>query len=221
MKNKFTLGAIAGITTVVLAVPMLAQMSSAATATTTGGTASSPAAWPSFTRPVPTQQQVKDRAAEDGAFLQNIDAMIAIQKSATQAHEAALTAAASIADDTQRQAAVQKADDDRRTTIQNAIAANPALQSAMPFGERGFGGRGGPGHGRNPAELAAKLGMTQAELKAALDGGKTIQQIAQEKGVTLPMPHRGGFGRMHDNDADDANVSSGSATQGASTASAQ
>jgi hypothetical protein len=185
--NKFTLGAIAGIVTVALAVPLLAQISSAATSGA-----------PKFTRPVPTQQQVQDMVARDDAFLKNVDAMVTVQKTATQAHEAALTAAASITDDTQRQAAVQKANDDERTAIQNAITANPDLKSAMmPFGGgRGFGeGKGGMmGRGPNTASLATKLGMTETDLKAALDGGKTIQQIAQEHGVTLPARTGGKHG---------------------------
>ncbi len=184
--NKFTLGAIAGISALALAVPIIAQVSSAATAAPTNGTTAS-AAKP-FTRPIPTQQQVLDMAAKDDAFLNNIDAFISLQKTAIEAHKTALTAAASVADATQRQAAVQKANDDERTAIQNGITANPGLKSAsmMGFGDRGPVGRGGSERAPNSAALATKLGMTEADLKAALAGGKTIQQIAQEKGVTLP-----------------------------------
>lgn len=146
MKKNFTLGAIAGITGMLIAVPLLAQVSSAATATATSSSAA--VTGRSFTRPVPTQQQVTDMAARDAAFLKNIDAFVTIQKSAMQAHQTALTAAAAITDDAQRQAAVQKAHEDMRTAIQNAIAANEDLQSAMmPFGHHGFGGPKGPGRG--------------------------------------------------------------------------
>ncbi|MFH0851978.1 MAG: hypothetical protein V1876_04490, partial [Candidatus Peregrinibacteria bacterium] len=204
--NKFTLGAIAGIATLTLAVPLLAQISSAADTTVTSAAATSK---PPFTRPAPTQQQVQDMAARDAAFLKNIDALMDIQKRAVQAHQDALTAAASIADDLLRRDAVQKADEDERTAIQSALTAAPDLQSAMmPFGQaqglRPFGGGRGHGEGKdgpgmmgrgpNVGNFAAKLGMTEAELKAALDGGKTIEQIATEKGVTLPA-RMGGKGR--------------------------
>ncbi len=188
MKNKFTLGVIAGMSSLALAVPIIAQVSSAASAPTESGatnTAFSPRVIPGS-----TQQSVQDLIARDNAFLANIDAMVTIQKNVAQTHIAALTAAASITDETQREAAVKTADQAERATVQNAITANAGLKSAMmPFG---FGGRGGSGHdGPNSAELAAKLGMTETELKAALAGGKTIQQIATEKGVTLPASPMG------------------------------
>ncbi len=191
--NKFTIGAVAGIAAIAIAVPLFAQLSNAATAGTTNGSASS------FTRSIPTQQQVTDMAAKDAAFLKNIDAFVTVEKSATQAHETALTAAAAITDDTQRQAAVQKANTDERTAIQNAVTANPDLKSAM-MSDHGFDGRGGPGMGPNFSDLATKLGMSEADLKTALAGGKTIQQIATEKGVTLPTPPMGGFGLGKDSD---------------------
>lgn len=205
MKNKFLLGAVAGITSVAIAVPLLAQMSSAASATTTSSTTTSTTgrSWFGWKHTIPTQQQVTDMAAHDAAFLKNIDAFVTIQKGALEAHEAALTAAAAITDDTARDAAVKKANQDMRTTIEAAITANPDLKSAMMFGEHGGPG----GHGPHMADLATKLGMTEAELKAAIDGGKTIQQIAQEKGITLPTPPMGMMGRGHghwgpDNDND-------------------
>ncbi len=187
--SKFTLGAMAGIATVALAVPFLAQISSAAST----GTAAK--------RPVPTQQQVTDMAAKDAAFLSNIDALVTVEKSAVQAHQTALTAAAAITDDTQRAAAVKAANDAERAAIQAAHTANPNLKSAMmPFGG-GRGGPGGPGmmgRGPNQADLASKLGMTETELKAALDSGKTVQELATEKGVTLPAPRKDGEGRGPD-----------------------
>lgn len=203
----FTLGAVAGITTLALAVPLLVQISSAA-ATGTG----------SFNRPVPTQQQVQDMATRDDAFLKNIDAFVVIQKSATQAHRDALSAAASIADDSERQAAVQQANLDQRAALQAALTANPDLKSSMmPFGGRGFGeGKGGPGmmgRGQNTAALASKLGMTEADLKAALDGGKTIQQIAQEHGVTLPARTGGKHGGWMGNDSEDGTEGGSSSAQ--------
>ena len=140
--NRFTAGAVAGIVTIGLAIPLLAQVVSAASVK-------------SSTRPAQTQQQVTDMAARDAAFLQNIDALVTLEKSAAQAHETALTAAAGIVDPVQRSAAVKKANDDERAAIQAALTANPALKSAMmPFA---FGGpkgatdkkTGGPSTGMN------------------------------------------------------------------------
>ncbi|MDB4978138.1 MAG: hypothetical protein JWM56_324 [Candidatus Peribacteria bacterium] len=182
---------IAGMSTLGLAVPILAQVSNAASTSSLTGTTSSTTVQ-QFTRPVPTQAEVQARATQDQAFLDTIDAMVVIQKKAMQVHKDALTAAAGIADDTARQQAVQAANDAMRTTIQNAITANPALKSAM-MGDHGFGG-GHEGFGRGPGDLAAKLGMTAAELKTALDSGKTVEQIATEKGITLPA--RGQFRNM-------------------------
>lgn len=202
MKNKtFALGAIAGISSVALAVPVLAQISSAQDTGTSTGTTSTTSAIAATTKvgaktwmkrgPDTTVAGIQTRIDHDSAFLTNIDAMIAIQKSATQTHKAALTAALSITDDTQRAAAVKAADEAERSSIETAVQANASLKDLMPFGGMGRPGFGG-GHGgmmkRGPggADLAAKLGMTEAGLKTALEGGKTIEQIATEKGVTLP-----------------------------------
>jgi len=52
-------------------------------------------------------------------------------------------------------------------------------------GGRGPGGRGGPGarFGDPIATAAAALTMSEADLHTALEGGKTIAQVAQDKGV--------------------------------------
>ena len=52
------------------------------------------------------------------------------------------------------------------------------------------GGMGTP----NTARMAARFGMTEEELKSALASGKTIQDIAKEKGVPSPG---GQFGRQN------------------------
>jgi len=52
--------------------------------------------------------------------------------------------------------------------------------------------QGGNG-GFNLSRMAQRLGMTEADLQAALSSGKTMQDIAKEKGVTLPAG-RGSFG---------------------------
>jgi hypothetical protein len=188
--STFTIGAVAGIVTLTLAVPLLVQIAGAA-----GTSSSSPSplsSWRSMMQHrIPTQQEVQAMADRDSAFLKNIDTLVTVEKTAKQAHLTALTAAAAIADDTQREAAVKKANEDERAAIQAAIAANSDLKGMMPFGPD-FGGKGGPGmmggRGENLSDLATKLGMSEADLKTALDGGKTIQEIAKEKGVTLPAP---------------------------------
>lgn len=200
MKHKFTLGALSGIAIVAVAVPVLAQFSSAAL----------PAPADDVTSPfarvhVLTQQEVTDMAARDEAYLANVDAFVAVQKEAVSAHVTALRTAAAIADDDQRHTAVREAHEAMRTTIDDAIEANPDLESARYSfgGGRGFGKHGvrGPG-GPHGADLSSKLGMTEDEFRAALDSGKSIEDIAAEKGVTLPgCPFREGgkgmgMGRM-------------------------
>lgn len=52
--------------------------------------------------------------------------------------------------------------------------------------------------GKHLAKFAEKLGMTEDELQAALDSGKTIQEIAEEQGVELKHSGKhGSFGRWH------------------------
>jgi hypothetical protein len=72
------------------------------------------------------------------------------------------------------------------TTAVFADDSNPPL----PFGERGPGGPGGPRGGRvlDGAALEAVAGvldMSTDELSAALEGGKTLQELADEAGVDM------------------------------------
>jgi hypothetical protein len=58
----------------------------------------------------------------------------------------------------------------------------------VPLVGLGGGHRGGPrgiGHGTELAAAATYLGMTQAELRTAQDGGKTLAAVAKEKGKTV------------------------------------
>jgi len=68
-------------------------------------------------------------------------------------------------------------------------ATNAFAQSSttLPFHGRGPGdGQGGRGLGTVELEAAAKvLGMTADELSTALQGGKTLQTIADETGVAI------------------------------------
>lgn len=202
MKKQFALGALAGASALVIAAPFVAQMagaqglSSSSTSTSAAGTASAGderRGPPMFAMQNPTQADVQSMIDRDTQFLANVDAAVTLQKQATQTHKTALEAALSITDEAQRTAAVRAAHEAMRTTIQDAMTANPDLRIGMHFG--GGKGHGGPGHGRGPEHLAEKLGMTAEELKTALDSGKTIEQIAQEKGITLPArpqrPDRG------------------------------
>src|SRR3990172_4921184 len=72
------------------------------------------------------------------------------------------------------------------TTTVLADDNNPPL----PFGERGPGGPGGPhgGRGLDGAALEAVaevLGMSTDDLSAALQEGKTLQELADEAGVDI------------------------------------
>ena len=69
-------------------------------------------------------------------------------------------------------------------TQAQADAVIAALKADMPErGERGRGGKGGPG-----MDVAAQaLGMTADELHTALDGGQTLAQVAESKGVNVQV----------------------------------
>ena len=162
MKNKFLLGAVAGMSSIALAVPVIAQISSAATSDT-GSSTSAVAGMRMFGRPVPTQEQIQEMITRETAFLQNIDAFVAIQKKAKQDHLTAITAAAAITDDTQRAAALKKAHQDERAAIEAAIAANPALQTMKPMGGHGMGGMGMKrGHGPKGGFMRGPMGTAPA-----------------------------------------------------------
>ena len=53
------------------------------------------------------------------------------------------------------------------------------------MGHRGEGGPGRPGRGEGLAAAAKALGMTEADLGTALRGGKTLAQVAKDKGVPV------------------------------------
>lgn len=180
MKHKLAAGMVAGMT-LALAVPTFAQVTSSSTGDTQAVIEDNVL----FTRGAPFERpSLEDMIERDQAFLANADAIHALHKSATQAHLDALVAAQALTDEDAREAAVTAAHDAMRKTIDDAIEANPDLKGVMMHVGMGHGGRGP--HGPKPALLAEKLGMTEEELKAAIESGKTIEQIAEEKGVELP-----------------------------------
>lgn len=65
------------------------------------------------------------------------------------------------------------------------------LHPPSPTFTRGSGNF--PAGGQNTSRMAARLGITEDELNKELQSGKTMQQIAQEHGVTFGGG--GGFGR--------------------------
>ncbi len=185
MKKSFALGAAAGVSSLALAIPLLAQMAGAQTSSTPS---IAPKVFDHFVeRPAPTVENVQAMIDRDTKLLANIDAFVVIQKQATQAHKDALTAALSITDEAQRKTAVEAAHKAMHESIKSAIDANPDLQGIMmPMGM----GMHMKHHGRGPGieDLLTKLGMTEAEFKAAIESGKTPQDIATEKGIELPTP---------------------------------
>jgi hypothetical protein len=173
-----------------LAVPVVAQIASAQTATSTDATTSASAdatrVRPEFKRP--TLQEMIDN---DTKLLENVDTVVASLKTATQAHKNALTAAQSLTGTAQTDA-IKKAQEEFHAAMEATMKAS-GIKGFPMFG----GPHGGPGRGgmmKMKFDLATKLGMTETELKAAIDSGKTIEQIATEKGVTLPTPPMGGRG---------------------------
>lgn len=194
--NKFTLGAATGVTSLLIAVPLFAQMAGAASSSATTMTGK--------TRPVPTQTCVLAMADHETSMLSTIDARTAAHKAAAMAKRDALKAAAALTDDTERMEALKKAQEDFKAAMESTMktkdetsiaALKTACGDSFPMGMGGhMGGKEGM-KGKMHGKLAEKLGMTVDELKAALESGKTIEQIATEKGVTLPERPMGGNGK--------------------------
>lgn len=73
--------------------------------------------------------------------------------------------------------------DDGTITGEQADAVETALGEARP--ERGFGHHGGPMRHRGLEVVADTLGMTEDEVREALDGDQTIAELAAEKGAEV------------------------------------
>ncbi|MFH0851382.1 MAG: hypothetical protein V1876_01400 [Candidatus Peregrinibacteria bacterium] len=131
--NKFSLGTLVGISSLIL-VPLLASAASSAS-----GMVGNPPQ-----RPVPSQECVQAIVAQQDLVLSTFDATSAARKSALQAHRDALAAAAAITDETQRQAALKQANDDFRTAMKDLMPANSTeMQAARQAVSDACGG---PGH---------------------------------------------------------------------------
>jgi hypothetical protein len=205
--KKFTLGAIAGASTLAMAFPIVAQVTSAA------ASSSSPSNTASVLSTVPSQECVLAMATLEGAHLDNFDAMTAAQKQSLKIRKDALSSAASIADETARGEVLKKMHEDMKAskTIDNSMPAAitkamEAVRTAcgntmrfMPGGSNMLGMN--MGHGAKRAfgftPLAEKFGITEDELKTELANGKTIDQIAKEHSVTLPDMGERKMYRMH------------------------
>lgn len=192
--KKYTLGVVAGASVIVLAVPFFIQISNAQDSENL--------------RPIPSQACVLAMAAREDAMIATHESLQAARKVAMLAHSAALKAAGAIIDDTQRQSALKNAEETFKAAMEATVKSqensvkseNEAVKAAC--GEQGKPRGLGMGMGmmrekfgkqfENRGEsarfdgLAEKLGLTSEELKSEMKAGKTIEQIAQEHGVTLP-----------------------------------
>lgn len=98
-------------------------------------------------------------------------------------------------------AAFESGDEDAIKALKEELG----LKDHKAFGKNGgtHGKHSGKGNwsfdkGEYLAKFAEKLGMTEDGLQAALDSGKTIQEIAEEQGVELKHSgKRGSFGQWH------------------------
>ena len=74
---------------------------------------------------------------------------------------------------------------DGTITQAQADKVTAALQAALPAGGGGHGGRGGRGgFGGGLSVAATAIGITEADLRTALQGGQTIAQVAQAHNIT-------------------------------------
>lgn len=143
MQKHFTLGMVAGMSALVLAVPLVAQVSSAAST----GSDAGPMGFFQKERPPLTTETIQAMVDGDAAVLAHIDELTAAFKAATQTKKDALTAALSLPNDAARQTAVQTAMETFHAAMKTAM---DAAGVQPPFGP-GFGphlGMGKGGHHR-------------------------------------------------------------------------
>lgn len=199
MKKSFTLGAVSGITALAIGFPIAAQFAGAQGFGSSSTGSKGSLRWEK--RAPLSQDDVEELIDRDNQILLHIDEFVSIQKEAIQNHRIALQAAADLTDEDARNEAVHAAHEAMQKEIEEAIEESDSLKDldVRLFGKKGlrgphgFDGKGPRGRMGPPQELLDALGMTAEELKAAIDSGKTIDQIAEEKGVELPArpPMRG------------------------------
>jgi hypothetical protein len=129
-------------------------------------------------------------AGKDDAFLSTVDAMIDAQKTATQAHKAALVLAAGNSDDAQRAAAVKKADSDFHTAMQAEMSSQSASQkSAMDALKTACAGSMGMRDGmmRGPGPMGMPGGFA---------GRMRGQKMGRGKGPWSRKTHSGATGSV-------------------------
>ena len=161
MKKSFALGAVSGASTLLLAVPFVAQIAGAQ-GTSSVATSS---------RPVPSQACVQAMVHLEDAHLGNIDAMIASKKKSMQTRRDALAAVGAITDDAQRQEALKKMHEEMRANMKTSMTQPEAVATAMEelkaacgdsLGFRGGFHKGfGMGHMMNKRGGMSRGGMKQ------------------------------------------------------------
>lgn len=135
LMKKFSIGTLAGVSSLVL-IPLLASAASSAS-----GTAPNP---PSE-RPALSQECVQALVAKNDLMLSTFDETSAARKAAMLSHRAALAAAASITDEAQRQEALQQAHEDFRAAMQGLRPANAdQMEAAREAVHEACGGAIGP-----------------------------------------------------------------------------
>lgn len=194
--NKFRLGIITGMSSMVIAVPILSVAAYAQSSTSTEAAVQA----------IPSQACVEALANVEQMRLDQFDLMNDKRKEGIKQRVDSLRTAAAITSATDRQAALKQMretekalhdtmKEDVSDEIQAAMdAVKTACGDTFKMRMEGFGERHpmiGKMMDKAPAFIAEKLGMTEDELKAAMDGGKTIKEIAEEKGIELPAPPRG------------------------------
>ncbi len=191
--NKFTLGVVAGMSSLTLAVPLVAQLSFAETVTDSEGIL--------VNRRTPTQECLLAMVSLEDAHLAHFDEMQTTMKQEMQSRRDGLSTVANISDDTARAEALKQMHEDKRAEFEakeleipaDVEAAQAAVKEACGDTFMFFGKGHGPmmkmmhGPGGRHGVLLEKLDMTEKELKAALESGKTIEELAEEKGVELPV----------------------------------
>lgn len=115
MQKSFAIGAATGAASLLVAVPMLAQLAGAA-----NFTAATPVDFLKD-RPVPTQTCIEAMATQETKSLSTMDAVTAAHKAASTAHRDALLAAAKITDETTRGEALKAAHEAMRTAMEAAM----------------------------------------------------------------------------------------------------